>query len=706
MQYDVFLCYSARDQATADRVCHALEGSGIRCWLASRDIEPGQNWGGAIVDAIGRCRLFVILFSAHANRSQQVLREVERAVNRRMPIVPFRIEPVTPSRDMEYYLSATHWLEATAPPLEPHLARLTVSIQRQLAAAPATARPPATLDALRRNYLEIGRSLLQPSTPRTGSETDTAVTVERRAQRSVNTGRRRRRLLRRWWIVPATVALTLATVALTTLVSRRLQQDRADARAAATPQVRTLAVLPFVNLGPDAGDDYFSDGITQEILNKLSQLQGLRVAASTSSFYYKGRSEDVRLVGAALGVGLVLEGSVRKAGDRLRVTAQLINVQDGYRVWSQEYDRAVGDIFAVQDEIARAIARSLELRFAGAADLSHGVHPTGDHEAYDLFLRGRHLISPYVQERNDKAIAYLQDAVKRDPSFALAYAALARAYIAGAEYKPPRHVLQSAKQAALRALELDSSQVETRLALADVLQVYDRDWGAAERELRRALALDSASAAAPAAYADFLLDARRFEEARLQRQRSWELRRAQAPDTLLPAFRIEEQISWASYNLYAGKTGEALQHTQAALELDPSNATARWLLSIVYLRMNRPTDAVVELEKLSAENQRALPIYTHLGSAYAAAGRKTEARAVLDTLHARAARQYLPKDQIALIHLALGEKAEALTWLERAIDDYHWWMPNTNAHPLWAEFRDDPRFRELMRQVGAPTSQP
>lgn len=682
MPHDVFLCYSARDQGTADTVCHGLEAQGIRCWMAARDITPGQNWGGAIVDAIVRSRVFVIIFSAEANRSQQVLREVERAANRHIPIIPFRIEDLVPVADLEYYLSATHWLDAFTPPIEAHVSRLARSVQRLLDGKPQPR--PGTHAATYKDILGTGAAEAQePARP-------APITVQRHRKRS-----------RRWLVVPATATLLAAAV-----LGGRLLRDRTagDRTAAAGAQSPTLAVLPFVNMSNDSANEYFSDGITEEILNALTHVDDLRVAARTSSFAYKGRNYDVRKVAAQLGVQMVLEGSVRKAGNDVRISAQLVEAAHGYQIWSQTYDRQLDQVFGVQEEIARSIADALQVRMSRAARNTLARQSTSKPEAFDLYLRGRHLISFTSQERNEKAIDYLQRAVAADPEFAPAHAALAIAYIRMGEFTPARTLLPRAKAAALRALELDSTLVETRLALSDVRQVYDRDWSAAEQEIRRALRLDPGSSAAHFTYALFLLDARRFEDAEVERRRAWELRRTEATDTTLPAFRLQVLNSWAGFYLHIANYPRALEYARAALELDPADQSARWVLAMVYHDTGRHQQAVAELERIQRESANPQPYLTHLARAYASAGRRAEARAILDTLHARARHRYVPKDQIALIHYALGDTTQALDWLNRAIDDYHWWMPSTNGHVLWRGLWSNPRFGELMRKLGAPAN--
>jgi TolB-like protein/Tfp pilus assembly protein PilF len=463
-----------------------------------------------------------------------------------------------------------------------------------------------------------------------------------------------------------------------------------------------LAVLPFVNMSADSANEYFSDGITDEILNALTHVDSLRVAARTSSFSYKGKTRDVRTVGKELGVQMVLEGSVRRSGNNVRIAAQLINAADGYQIWSHTYDRELHQMFAVQDEIARAIADALQMQLSADARALLARPATTSSEAFDLYLRGKNLISFVSKDRNDKAVEYLQRAVEIDPKFAEAHAALAVAYIRMGEFAPGVGVLPKAKAEALRALELDSTLVDTRLALSDVLEVYDRDWAAAENEIKRALHFDDGSAAAHFSYASFLLDSRRFKEAEAERRRAWEIRRMETPDTTLPSFRLEQLNSWAGFYLYIGDYQKATDYARAVLELDPADVSAHWVRAMVYHDGGYYREAIAELERIQRESANPQPYLTHLARAYASAGRRADALAILDTLQTRARTRYIPKDQIALIYYALGDTTQALDWLERAVDEYHWWMPNTNGHVLWRGLWANPRFQALMRKLGAP----
>ena len=467
-------------------------------------------------------------------------------------------------------------------------------------------------------------------------------------------------------------------------------------------QTPTLAVLPFVNVNGDSINEYFSVGVTEEILNALASIDGLRLAARTSSFAFKNEDADVKDVGKRLGVEHVLEGSVRRAGNRIKISAQLVNTADGYQAWSQTYDREAGDIFAVQEEIARAITNALQIKLGRADDAALERRATSSAEAYDLYLRGKYLVTARNQDRNKMAIDYFEQSIAKDHRFALPYAGLARAYIAMGQYVPPRTVLPKARQAALRALQLDSSLVETRLALADVRQVYDRDWQAAEREIQHAITMSPRSPAAHAAYAGLLLDERRFDEAYTERKHAWGLRHQTEPDTLLPAFRVEEATSWGVYFNYIGKNKLALEHADAALALDPANLSALWLKVIASHDLGRYNDAIAGMQRLHELTHDEVSHMTHLARAYAASGRRKEAEVIRDSLIAISKRQYLPKDNIALLYLSLGDTTKALDWLEKAVEDYHWWMPNANSHPMWNGLHENPRFQALMKKIGAP----
>jgi len=339
MAHDVFLSYAAADQATAFAVLAGLEGHGIRCWVAPRDIPAGSEYGQEIVEAVKACRILVLIFSAQANSSPHVRREVERAVSAGKAIVPFRIEDAAPTGAMEYALGNTHWLDAFRRPLDPHVATLTTTALRML--------------------------------------------------------------------------------------GRETRADSGEPALSAGADRPSVVVLPFNNMSGDPEQEYFSDGITEDIITDLSKVSGLFVVARNTAFTYKGRAVKVQEVSQALGVSFVLEGSVRKAGSRVRVTGQLINGKDGGHVWADRYDRDLTDIFTIQDEITHAIVEQLKVRLLPQEKKSIAQAPTDNIEAYTYYLRGRQFLQRHSKSYYQLARRMFAKAVELDPMYARAYAGIA-----------------------------------------------------------------------------------------------------------------------------------------------------------------------------------------------------------------------------------------------------------------------------------------
>lgn len=477
------------------------------------------------------------------------------------------------------------------------------------------------------------------------------------------------------------------------------QPDSGETVSAANPIA--IAVLPFLNLSADPETDYFSDGISEEILTALGRLEGLRVAARTSSFAFKGINTDIREIGEKLGVAVILEGSVRREGDSVRITVHLVNAADGYRTWSAAHDGAITDVFAIKEDIARAIVRELRLEIPGRGRRALVKRSTGNVTAFDLYLRGRYLLGQRAEARTRKAVEYFEAAIGHDASYALAYAGLAEAYIWLAEYVTPTEALPRAKTAALKALDLDEELAETHLALASVRLIYDRDWPAAEREFRRALDIDPGSAAAHRRYADFLTASRRFDAAMRQTRRALAIERSQSTDVVSSA--INENVTLGLAYHFAGRHGEAVERCGQARNLDPGSARARFCVGTAHLARGAYAEALPELEKAHELSDGGLASLTHLGYAYALAGRQDEARKILREVEARAEQGYVPKDQIAKIYIGLGDPDRALQWLERAVEEYHWWLPYTNVSPIYEPVRSDPRFSRLLAKLGVPS---
>jgi eukaryotic-like serine/threonine-protein kinase len=471
----------------------------------------------------------------------------------------------------------------------------------------------------------------------------------------------------------------------------------AKAPRAAPPA--STAVLPFVDLSPGKDQEYFSDGLTDELITTLSEVPGLRVPARTSSFQFKGQNPDVHEVGRKLGVGSVLEGSVRKSGNRLRVSVQLISVKDGYQLWAESYDRDLADVFAVQEEVARSIVSALRVRLTPNKDSALAARPTADLQAYDLYLKGRYAWNQRTGPSLLEAVRYLTDAVARDPSFARAWAALADAYLLVVPYSGSGSVPEAwekAQAAAQKALALDSTSAEAYAALGYGNTIYAWDWAAAEANFKRAIAADSNYANGHHWYGDFLAGRGRLEES-LE-----EMSRAHRLDPLALQNTIE--WGWVSYLMH--RSAEAESRIRLALDLNPNYAQAHWRLGLVQIQQRRYPEAIASIQR--SIDLGVFQPYAAGGLivAYAASGNREAARKVLEDLERRFPREYIPPVSIAIGYGALGETTRGLDWLNRAIDQRDIYIPENFFEPLLDPLRKDPRFEAVLTRMGIKQPRP
>ena len=499
----------------------------------------------------------------------------------------------------------------------------------------------------------------------------------------------------------AVVAVGLVVLATATaVIALRTATPVAARSRTPTPAIGSLAVLPFASAIPE--DQYLGDGMSDELMARLGTIDGLRLVSRTSAFAVKGKQDDVREIGRRLRADAVLEGGIRRSSSRVRVNVQLVSTESGHRLWSDTFDRPLDDVFRVQAEIAQAVVTTLR-PWLGESAAPKARPLTNDVVAYDHYLKARYLLTRGGTEVTEaslrEALRLLTLALARDSGFAAAYAVTARAYIRLSDFVPPRELLFGVRQAALRALALDSTDIDTRIALGKVRMIYDRDWPAAEVELRRAIAMDSLSAAAHDAYSNFLYAARRFDEGLAQARIGLRLSRDELSDS---AYALEEEMLSALDAAYRGDLPTAVNRLSSALQHAPNSTSIRWRLGLTLVVAGRAAEAIPHLERVRDRTRGALPFLTHLGFAYGFAGRRAEAEAILRELQHRGASAYVPKDQIAALHLSLGRRAEALDWLERAADDNHWWMYQISQTPMWFSLYDEPRFLKLVDRLGAP----
>jgi len=509
---------------------------------------------------------------------------------------------------------------------------------------------------------------------------------EESGKREAGTGKRRMRII--------TTAAAIVVIAAAVVYAMVLRKSGAGAAESAA-QLRSVAVLPLANVGGDASDEYFSDGMTDELANALSKLPGLRVASRTSAYAFKGKRDvDVGEIGRKLHVQAVLEGAVRRSGDRLRVGAQLTNVSDGLAIWSDTYERRTSDVFTVQDDIARAIAGALKLKLgSSAAELSSTSHGTENVDAYDSFLRGRYFWNLRGASNLRRALAYFEESITRDPRFARAYAGLAITLAILPEYTdaPPPDVLARTQTAATRALTLDSTLAEAHTALG-LAAVHAWDFRAGEAEYQKAIALDPQYATAHQWYGELLYHTGRLDSSFV------EIRRAMAIDPLAPT----PALAFGYALTRAGEYGNALQQFSKADELAPGLGLTRELVADTHLQMGEKQKAVDELEEAARGDNETLLTKGRLCHAYGFAGRTADANKLLREIKARATKERARWVPLAICHLGLGDHSAALDEMEAA-EKNHEIAVFTAYSPLldktWDPVRGDPRWDSILRRA-------
>jgi len=462
-------------------------------------------------------------------------------------------------------------------------------------------------------------------------------------------------------------------------------------RGGAQRNIDSIAVLPFVSQGGDPNTEYLSDGVTEGVINNLSRLPQLRVMARTTVFRYKGRQDDPQKIGRDMGVGAVLVGRLQPRGEFLTVQTELVDVSTGAQLWGEQYNRKLSDLLAVQDEISREISDKLRLRLTGEQKLrlagAHAVNP----EAYQLYLKGRYYWNKRTEEGFNRAIEYFNQAVDKDPNYAPAYAGLADSYILMAEYHflPSKEAFPKAKPAVIRALEVDETLAEAHTSLAAVKRDYEWDWEGAEREFRRALELNPGYPTARQWYGELLYEEGRFEEAIAQ------IKQALALDPL--SLIINTVLGRAL--MYSGSIDLAIGQLKKTLEMDPSFGLAHYDLGKAYLQKGMFSEAIAEIRR-SADLESLPERKALLAHAYARAGDRVQARALLQRLTEQSRGAYVQWYGMAFVYAGLEENDQAIACLERAyqLDDSR--LADLKVEPVLRSLHSDPRFAALVRKIG------
>ena len=464
--------------------------------------------------------------------------------------------------------------------------------------------------------------------------------------------------------------------------------------APGVPRIESLAVLPLHNLSHDPEQEYFSDGMTDELITDLAKFGTLRVISHTSVDRYKDTKRSLPEIAPALGVDAVVEGTVTRSGDRVRITAQLIDARSDRHLWAESYERDLRDVLSLQGEVSRDIATQIQTKVVAQETTSGTSARPVSPEAHEAYLKGRYFWNKRSEEGVRKGIEYFDQATRLDPNYAVAYAGLAESYVVlnGYRFLPPTQAFPKARAAALKALELDERLAEAHTSLGSFKWEYEWDKAGAEKEFRRAIELNPSYATAHQWYAEELAVIGRGDEALA------EIKRAQELDPLsLPVSVV------AGWILYLGRhSDQAIDQYQKTLEMDSNFAIAHVYLGRAYAQKENLGQAIIECQaatKLS-ENH---PFYlAWLGYVYARAGKRKEALHVLHQLETLSQQKYVASHEIAAIYAGLGDRSKAIAWLNRAYDERSYTVLQVQAEPEFDALHSDPRFQDLVHRIGLP----
>jgi len=620
----VFLSYASQDAEAAQRLCDALRAAGVDVWFDRSELRGDDAWDRQIHEWIRDCRLFVAVISAHTEARD------EGYFRREWKLAVDRT-----------YNMAEHkaFLVPVAIDDTPEWGAAVPEKFRQVqwTRLPGGSTPPA--------FVERIRQMLTPG--------------EDRALASIR---------------PASAPPSTPSVL------------PGAAAASAAPE-NSIAVLPFTNLGGEPDNEYFSDGLAEEILNALGQVEALRVSARSSAFSFRGKTTDIAAIAGKLRVANVLEGSVRRAGQRIRVTIQLVDARTGFQVWSERYDRQMEDIFELQDDIARAITERLKVSLGAGARRS-----TSNLQAYEFYLKGRYYWAQRPQGIG-KAIEYFEGAIDKDPNYARARAGLADCYATLGSWEngtmPPIEAMAKAKEAADKALELDERLAEAHTTLAYRTTHHDWDWACAEAQFQHAFELNPNYAVCHHWYSHYLTAVGRTEESLKASKRCLEL------DPLDLVINIH--MAWHYH--FARQYEQAIEQCWKTSELHPNSFWPAYFFGLAYEQQGH-VDRAIEDFRTSVKMSGNVTFATAaLGHLYGIAGKADEACVVYEELKARAERAYVPAYDIALVCTGMGWNDQALEYLARAHQERSGWMTYLKVDPRLDPLRHDTRFVDLLRRV-------
>ncbi len=497
-------------------------------------------------------------------------------------------------------------------------------------------------------------------------------------------------------VVPVRLRMLLGGIAVLALFAVPFVRSRGGAKSAGQPAIRSLAVMPLKNLTGDPEQEYFADGMTEELIGRLSNIHGLRVISRTSAMGFKDTHQPVLQIGRALHVDSVVEGAVIREGSRVHLSIQLLRTASGDHVWSAEYQREDQSIPALEDEVVRAIARQMVAVIPQQQLDDREVARAVDPQVYESYLKGRYYFNQRTAKALNRSIAYFQQAIARDPSYALAYCGMAEAYaLLGFRGRvPSKDALSQGKAAALKAIELDDTLAEAHSSLAFIAETHEWDWATAEREYKRALELNPSDARAHHLYAGYLTYVGRFDDGIAEEKNARDLDPLSLPINNAVAGRL----------LVAGRYDEALAQLRETLEMNPNFAPAHQTLGWAYLNTGKTREAIREFQQaLQLSRSEDMDFMLDLGFAYAATGNREQARKILVRLKRQHDQGLVPSGSVAILYGALGDLNSAFAWLDRAYEEHdpeltYLKVPNRRFAPL----RNDARYQELVQRIGLP----
>jgi TolB-like protein/Flp pilus assembly protein TadD len=457
--------------------------------------------------------------------------------------------------------------------------------------------------------------------------------------------------------------------------------------------IQSVAVLPFANQSGNSDVEYLSDGITESLINSLSQLPNLSVKARSTVFHYKGKDVTPQQVGSELSVQGVLNGRFIQRGDQLMLSLELVDARTGNQIWGEQYNRTMADLVSLQGEIARDVSNKLRVKLSGADEQKLTKHYTASPEAYQLYLKGRFYWNKRAGEALKKSIDYFNQAIEKDPNYAQAYTGLADAYALMPVYSAgsPQEFLPKAKAAAMKALEIDDTLAEAHASLSLTRWSYDRNFAESCKELQRAIELSPNYATAHHWYGENLGDLGRFDEGIAELKRALDL----DPLSLIINADLGEVYT------FARQYDKAIEQLRKTIDMDQSFYYAHWRLGVAYELKGSHQEAIAEYQKARALDSDPW-VLALIGHAYAASGKRDEALKIVDQLREISKQRYVPAYGFAIIYAQLGEKDEAFRWLEKSNQDRGNDLGRIKVDPLVDSLRSDPRFTDLMRRVGLP----